>query len=595
MHETPIRRLRPSSAIEVSSSQIAADARAALTLVTAARDLTSVSDELARAAGSSSGLEFFATSTANVLRAIDIPPSATVLEIGAGGGAFTRYLGESAAVVDSIEPDAALAAVAQARCADLPGVAVFDLALDELPGEAAYDIVVDIDGTTLASARALDRALAVLRPDGALVVGNINPYGASRVARGDVGGSGLGLTVPELHERFERTGLTAHVLSVMQSLHSARVVMDAERLATAAPDLISEVPQFPEAAGPVDERRVWRDLAGSGIASPIANAHLVIASREPSHTLWPADRLAVFWSLNRATAYSTAVTVTGNPARVERRPLSTLHAAGGGPLRHLSSVEDYVHGTGFLDAFVRDDFADSIRLLVRWAELVRSTAVRGSSALWDFVPHNMIVREDGELVAIDQEWELEGADAEVILRRGIYWLAVRIVKTAPREIEHFAGTTRDLMLVLGPVVGLDPTGLWIEDFLGEEAVMSSRLERVPEGETPESFEELHRGALRSLLGAGLTRDDGDENLTASTLRRIEELEAQIAQLRHDRMTARDHIIGLEAQVSQLITAAGSAEYEHALELDRLFTTFVGSPTWRIGRAVSAPARLFKRS
>ena len=81
---------------------------------------------------------------ANILRAVDIPRDAKVLEIGAGCGPITRYLGETAAVVDAVEPVVARARVARERTRDLRNVEVFAGQLEDLPALPTYDFVVVI-------------------------------------------------------------------------------------------------------------------------------------------------------------------------------------------------------------------------------------------------------------------------------------------------------------------------------------------------------------------------------------------------------------------------------------------------------------------
>lgn len=81
-------------------------------------DLRSTNTELvAKVDGAAQAFQVDAA-RANIVRGLDIPTSATVLEIGAGCGAVTRYLGERAAVVDPVEPARLRALTARAR--DLP-------------------------------------------------------------------------------------------------------------------------------------------------------------------------------------------------------------------------------------------------------------------------------------------------------------------------------------------------------------------------------------------------------------------------------------------------------------------------------------------
>ena len=113
-------------------------------IIRGASDLSSMSEELARHRADWIERYHLSHERANVVRALDIPADAVVLEIGAGCGAITRYLGEQAAVVDALEPTPERAAVARARTRDLPGVELFAGGIAALPAEPAYDLIVII-------------------------------------------------------------------------------------------------------------------------------------------------------------------------------------------------------------------------------------------------------------------------------------------------------------------------------------------------------------------------------------------------------------------------------------------------------------------
>ena len=104
--------------------------------------MSSDSDELIAKANDWPTRYHLEPARANVLKALELPAGARVLEIGAGCGAVTRYLGETCALVDALEPVPARATVARERTRDLPNVEVFVGELDDLPDVESYDIVV---------------------------------------------------------------------------------------------------------------------------------------------------------------------------------------------------------------------------------------------------------------------------------------------------------------------------------------------------------------------------------------------------------------------------------------------------------------------
>ncbi len=81
---------------------------------------------------------------ANILRALDfLKPRRfkRVLELGAGCGAITRWLGENFEEIHAVEGSFERAAIARKRCKDLEGVKVFCANIQDLSPEPVYDIV----------------------------------------------------------------------------------------------------------------------------------------------------------------------------------------------------------------------------------------------------------------------------------------------------------------------------------------------------------------------------------------------------------------------------------------------------------------------
>ena len=68
----------------------------------------------------------------NLLRTFDMTPMNEVLELGAGCGTITRFLGESGLNVDAIEGSAARASLARQRCSELNNVAVINNNFNDL-------------------------------------------------------------------------------------------------------------------------------------------------------------------------------------------------------------------------------------------------------------------------------------------------------------------------------------------------------------------------------------------------------------------------------------------------------------------------------
>jgi len=130
---------------------------------------------------------------ANILRALDfLKPKRfrKVLELGAGCGAITRWLGENFEEVHAVEGSFERAAIARKRCKDLKGVKVFCANIQDLSPEPVYDIVTLIgvleyapmflsgfSSGKEACLSMLKKALSFLRPGGLLVLAIENKFG----------------------------------------------------------------------------------------------------------------------------------------------------------------------------------------------------------------------------------------------------------------------------------------------------------------------------------------------------------------------------------------------------------------------------------
>jgi SAM-dependent methyltransferase len=129
---------------------------------------------------------------ANILRGLTLKDRKTVLEVGAGCGAITRYLGDQGFRVDAVEGSAARAQLAALRCHGLEGVSLVRANINDLTLPAAtYDLVLfvgvleyagrfsgDDSSADIAVKKMLSQAVASLTPGGIILVAIENRIGA---------------------------------------------------------------------------------------------------------------------------------------------------------------------------------------------------------------------------------------------------------------------------------------------------------------------------------------------------------------------------------------------------------------------------------
>jgi 2-polyprenyl-3-methyl-5-hydroxy-6-metoxy-1,4-benzoquinol methylase len=122
----------------------------------------------------------------NLLRPLTLAPGMRVLDVGAGTGALSRYLGEQGADVVALEGSSSRAEAAAVRCADLANVRVLCGSVDDLEAEAPFDLVVVVGvleyaghayGGAAGPTAFLDSIRRLTAHDGALVLAIENQLG----------------------------------------------------------------------------------------------------------------------------------------------------------------------------------------------------------------------------------------------------------------------------------------------------------------------------------------------------------------------------------------------------------------------------------
>ncbi|MDD2302074.1 MAG: class I SAM-dependent methyltransferase, partial [Eubacteriales bacterium] len=135
-------------------------------IIERASDLTVLSEELRRHCSDWPSFYHLSGARSNILRPFkDILKGADVLEVGAGCGAITRYMGECGARVLALEGTLRRAAIARSRTRDLPDVIVTADRLDQFECGQKFDMITLIGVLEYANLfmSGDDSALAMLR------------------------------------------------------------------------------------------------------------------------------------------------------------------------------------------------------------------------------------------------------------------------------------------------------------------------------------------------------------------------------------------------------------------------------------------------
>jgi precorrin-6B methylase 2 len=482
-----------------------------LSIVENATDISVMSDELEAAASSWPEFYHLTKSRANVLRGLTIRPTHRILEIGAGCGPVTRYLGECGAEVDAVEPMPQRAVVARARTRDLDNVQVFVGLLEDIPSEPAYDLVI-INGVLeyvgggstedepyLAF---LGHARKLLRPGGAIACAIENRLGVKYLAGSPEDHTGVPFEGIEnyqikknartftrrmLEDLFDRAGLRTTVLHAFPDYKTTRwICSDAvfhdqllKQLAVVVPPFPSPDPAGWRAHG-VDENSLWKALNEESIGTSFANSFLVIGNESADNGWWPTDQLGVLCSTDRKQVFAAETRLMRNSihdrgaADFVRRRLGDEPSMDGEYRHVIEESASFIRGTRMVELLSGGSDSTIEAQLAAWKLALESSDTLDGYVPIDFIPSNIMVLEDGELRPFDQEWHARRWTKADVLARGVFDLSAHLARTtSPGRWPH--QTIGELAESFAGIVGLPEDGSWKARFIELETDFLSHV------------------------------------------------------------------------------------------------------------------------
>jgi O-antigen biosynthesis protein len=271
---------------------------------------------------------------ANIMRPFeDIYKNASVLEIGAGCGAITRYLGESGANVLALEGSPRRAGIARSRTRDLQNVTVLAEKFDQFKSKEKFDIVTLIGVLEYANLFTpgdnpalgmLGRVRQLLKPDGKLIIAIENQLGLKYFAgapEDHLGQPMIGIEgryrkdQPQtfgrkvLADMLEKADFAAYSflapfpdykmpVSVVTEVGFAHKNFDAAALASQSAKRDTQLPQYCN----FSLERVWPEVCANQIGLDVSNSFLIVAGGR-QHALVDANVLGYHYSTSRRAEY----------------------------------------------------------------------------------------------------------------------------------------------------------------------------------------------------------------------------------------------------------------------------------------------------
>lgn len=468
----------------------------------------------------------------NVFRALTHRLKGPILEIGAGCGALTRYLGELGTHVYALEGSPRRSSIIGERCKDLSNVDVINVNFQDfkpiikfktitLIGVLEYARVYFSGGSDLDPVDQMLRAVAeMLEPDGVLIVAIENKLGLKYFAGyaedhfgkpmfgiEDRYGSDTIVTFgrAELAERVTRAGLEKvefaypfpdykfpQVVAFEEAMKPPYAASLAPLIAAAnASDRQKTALQHFSMSGAV------KSVMENGLGGELANSFIVMASKSEMDVRRTEEKVFAvhFGSGNRKNVYLKKVTfkATETGMRVTRDHLTDARSTDQDAFQLVLEDEDFLDGKLWTDALqklvLNEDWeVDDIRSWVStWIEALLSEPEFEveritdkhhpvPSRLFDALPKNLVILPDGTTKFIDLEWHCRAPlEFGYLFWRGVWdsLEALEIVSHRSQQVE-----IGQLVIELGSKIGLELNREDIRSYVKREEGFQRAISRV---------------------------------------------------------------------------------------------------------------------
>jgi GT2 family glycosyltransferase/glycosyltransferase involved in cell wall biosynthesis/SAM-dependent methyltransferase len=580
-------------------------------VVDQAKDITVLSAELLQYCQDWPSRYHLGGIRSNIMRPFqDVLTGSDVLEVGAGCGAITRYLGECGANVLALEGSPRRAAIARSRTRDLPNVVVVSDRFDDFDSGQEYDVITLIGVLEYANLFSsgdnpalslLQRVRDSLRPNGRLIIAIENQFGLKYFAGSPEDHLGQPMYGIEgryqknqprtygqktLFEMLRQAGF-AHAefmapfpdyklpVSIVTESGFTSGGFDAGALAWQS---VRRDPQLPELLA-FSPELVWSPLAQNGIALDLANSFLVIAGMSNSKRM-DSSVLAWHFTSERSKEFCKETRflraekgnievqyhslVPGSPRQVSGRLLSFSipekadYAQGrllSQELIHIVTRDGWcIEEVGsflkeYLGALGSLDSPSNIHLSIDSAYSLLP------GHYFDLLPQNIIVGPDGVWRVIDKEWIWnEDISAGWLVFRSLCAL-IQTVTRFGKTASEFQNTPIGFIRAAFHAVGFYLTDSDIESYTNLEMALQAEVARRP----LKNAEFLHwlnnvSLPLQNLYLAVVDRDIQISDLTEEVVRRGEwglRLDKIIAERDRQINVLNEAILGRDGQIAGL--------------------------------------------
>lgn len=585
-----------------------------------ASDISVLSTELRQHCTDWPALYHLSSTRANIMRPFENVLKGDVLEIGAGCGAITRYLGECGANVLALEGSPRRAAITRSRTRDLENVTVLAEKFDQFQCDRQFDAITLIGVLEYANLFTtgenpplvmLERVRALLKPAGKLIIAIENQLGLKYFAgapEDHLGKAMYGIegryqaNQPQTFGRlilerllqdagFKKSEFLAPFpdyklpVSILTERGIGHPGFDAAALAWQS---VGRDPQLPSDPG-FSLEMAWPEIFKNGMAMDMANSFLVLASTSEECTAeqsvlgyhYSTDRLPEFCKetvfkcnfeddvlVACSVLYKKDVVAEESTQVISFHPQHEIKYTLGKSLllefQKIVSRENWALND--IVPFV-NNYIGSIRAIANergYSFALTSSKERLPGMFFDVVPQNIIIRPDSVPVAIDQEWSLcEDIELGQLLFRSLLMLIARTTYFSTNT--NIASISRkEFILRVIEASGYPVSDRDFERFIDVEASIQQRVT----GRSKEEF--LQWWPDNPLLAREARNAQLDEALAEQEARNVQLAEALAEQ---------------EAQIANFTQIVATQ--------DAYIRTLVGSKSWFITKPVRWAGRIIR--
>jgi len=495
-------------------------------IIRQASDVSVLSAELRKHCTDWATLYHLSSARGNILRPFEPYLGGTVLEIGAGCGAISRYLGECGGQILSLEGSPRRAEMAASRTRDLDNVTVLTERFDDFTTDHQFDVITLIGVLEYASMFSnaddpalgmLQRIRGLLKPDGHLFIAIENQLGLKYFAGAPEDHLGVAMYGiegrylkgqpktfgrKELADLIKEAGFTQSEFLSPSPDYKLPNSITTERgfqargfdAAALAWQNVKKDPQLPSDTF-FNLEHAWPVVIDNGLGMEMANSFLVAASLNTRPTI-PEDILAFHYSTGRKTEYckESRFVEKENGIEVEYRRLSTIEGDDDEsefnyilPARD-SYVRGHVLSEDFLDIaatqnWTISDFGGFLKKYLECLETLLDKRGYGMPLdnvsrilpgnFIDAVPQNIVIHEDQAPALIDIEWEMtSGVPLGQLLMRALLLL---IASANPFVVSSVPPSRRQFIIGVLDAAGLEVTGTQLENYIAKEAEFQERV------------------------------------------------------------------------------------------------------------------------